>query len=83
MIKAKARYGFKNIVVDDCPFCHHTHYHNHPVGEGVRMADCFQGEYLLDFEPAQPSGQGEDTDEVDPIVSALRNLGDSISPPHR
>lgn len=48
--KAKARYGGTGrIVVDDCPFCHHTHYHNPPVGEGQRAADCYQGEYILDF----------------------------------
>ena len=67
MIKAKARYGFKNIVVDDCPFCHHTHYHNHPVGEGVRMADCFKGEYLLDFEAAEQI--------VQPTVATCPNCG--------
>ena len=53
MVKAKARYGYKGIVVDDCPFCHRSHRHNHPVGEGVRMAECFGGEYLLDFEAAE------------------------------
>ena len=53
MVKAKARYGYKGIVVDDCPFCHRTHRHNHSVGEGVRMAECFGGEYLLDFEAAE------------------------------
>ena len=72
MIKAKARYGFKNIVVDDCPFCHHTHYHNHPVMEGVRMADCFQGEYLLDFEAAQPSGQ-EDLPKTHCVICGQSN----------
>jgi hypothetical protein len=55
MVKAKARYGYKGIVVDDCPFCHRSHRHNHPVGEGVRMAECFGGEYLLDFEAAEQS----------------------------
>ena len=55
MLKAKARWGFKRIVVDDCPYCHRTHYHNAPVGEGARMADCFKGEYLLDFEAAEQS----------------------------
>lgn len=51
MQKVKARFGGSGrIVVDYCPFCHHTHYHNQPVGEGQRMADCFKGEYLLDFE---------------------------------
>ncbi len=53
LIKAKARLGFRNIVVDDCPYCHRTHYHNPPIAEGVRMADCFKGEYLLDFEAAE------------------------------
>lgn len=46
---AKARYGFNRIVVDDCPYCHKTHYHGFPIGDGQRMADCFQGEYILDF----------------------------------
>jgi hypothetical protein len=59
MIKAFARFGGTGrIVVDDCPYCHRTHYHNPPVGEGRREADCFNGEYLLSFEkpePAQPS----------------------------
>jgi len=59
--KAKARYGYGTgrIIVDDCPYCHKTHYHNLPVGEGQRMADCYQGEYILDFsdktdDPASP-----------------------------
>lgn len=60
MVKAKARYGYKGIVVDDCPFCHRSHRHNHPVGEGVRMAECFGGEYLLDFEAAQQSAQADE-----------------------
>ncbi|MFA6213486.1 MAG: hypothetical protein WC714_28880 [Candidatus Obscuribacterales bacterium] len=49
--KAKARigYGTNRIIVDNCPYCHRTHYHNLPVGEGLRMADCYQGEYILDF----------------------------------
>lgn len=47
---AKAIYGANGrIVVNDCPFCHRTHYHSLPVGNGQRMADCFQGEYVFDF----------------------------------
>lgn len=57
MLKAKARWGFQRIVVDDCPYCHRTHYHNAPVGEGARMADCFRGEYMLDFEDTQRGTQ--------------------------
>lgn len=53
MLKAKARWGFNRIVVDDCPYCHRAHYHNAPIGEGARTADCFRGEYLLDFESAE------------------------------
>lgn len=60
-VKAKARVGGTGrIVVDDCPFCHKTHYHMLPEGDGQRLADCFRGEYILDFtdepdEPAQPA----------------------------
>ena len=56
---AKARYGYGTgrIIVDDCPYCHKTHYHNPPVGEGQRMADCYQGEYILDFSDAVPSAK--------------------------
>ena len=51
MKTAKARFGIKGgIVVDECPYCHKKHYHNLPVGEGQRMADCLQGEYILDFD---------------------------------
>lgn len=51
--KAKARFGFRNrIVVDNCPFCHKTHYHS--IGSSdddfTRMPDCFKGKYLLTFE---------------------------------
>jgi hypothetical protein len=50
MKTAKARFGYAGrIVVDECPYCHKSHCHNPPVGEGQRMADCFQGEYILDF----------------------------------
>ena len=80
MIKAKARYGFKNIVVDDCPFCHHTHYHNHPVGEGVRMADCFKGEYLLDFEAAEQSVQRTaDSGDQLPADQIVKNYNRAVS----
>jgi hypothetical protein len=40
------------LVVDQCPYCLHTHHHS--IGEwsgggvyGIREADCFNGEYLL------------------------------------
>lgn len=57
---AKARIGGSGrIVVDSCPYCLRTHYHNLPVGEGQRMADCFMGEYTLDFNTTQ---KGEQTD---------------------
>lgn len=60
--KAKARFGHGTgrIIVDDCPFCHRTHYHNPPVDSGQRMADCFQGEYILDFEPEKPEWTAEE-----------------------
>ena len=48
MIKAKATYGFHRVIVSDCPYCHKEHSHS-ANSEGVRMADCGQGEYLLDF----------------------------------
>ena len=51
VLTAKARFGGSGrIVVDDCHYCHRTHYHSLPVGEGQRLAECFIGEYLLDFE---------------------------------
>ena len=47
---AKAYIGYAGrIVVSDCPFCHHTHHHSQPIGDGQRMADCFMGEYIFDF----------------------------------
>jgi hypothetical protein len=64
MKTAYARFGGTGrIVVDDCPYCHRTHYHNQPVGEGRREADCFRGEYILSFdEPATlpPAEEGND-----------------------
>ena len=51
MKTAIARLGFgKGIIVDDCPYCHKTHYHLFPIGKGQRMADCLMGEYILDFD---------------------------------
>lgn len=65
ILKAKARYGFRGrIVVDTCPYCSRTHHHN-PGGSDDdlrRLADCFKGEYVLDFSPEpldaeQPEGE--------------------------
>lgn len=58
--KAKARYGFRGrIVVDVCPYCGKTHHHNPgPDDDDLqRLADCFKGEYVLDFsgKPADPA----------------------------
>lgn len=48
--RAKARFGFgSRIIVEDCPYCHRQHVHYSPVGEGQHAADCFLGEYILDF----------------------------------
>lgn len=49
--KVKARYslGTNRIIVDKCPYCGGMHYHSLPVGEGQRLADCYKGEYVLDF----------------------------------
>lgn len=58
--KVKARFGFmKMIVVDECPYCHKTHHHNEPVGNGRRMADCFRSEYVLDFEDSEQRKQAK------------------------
>lgn len=54
--KARFSYGTGRIIVDECPYCHKTHYHNLPVGESKRMADCFQGEYVLDFNETPNKG---------------------------
>ena len=78
MVKAKARYGYKGIVVDDCPFCHRTHRHNHPVGEGVRMAECFGGEYLLDFEAAEYRVQADECPVCGGAKYVLANDGNAI-----
>ena len=47
---AEARHsGLGKIVVDKCPYCGGTHYHNYPEAEGIREAECLRGEYKLDF----------------------------------
>ena len=48
MKTAKAVHGFKRVIVPDCPYCHKEHQHSEG-SEGSRMADCLQGEYILDF----------------------------------
>lgn len=49
--KAKARFGFKRVVVEECPYCHQEHTHSSPADNGEkRMADCLLGEYILEFE---------------------------------
>lgn len=45
---AKAVNGFKRVIVPDCPYCHKEHEHS-AGSNGVRTADCGQGEYILDF----------------------------------
>jgi hypothetical protein len=61
-IVAKARFGFKStIVVDDCPFCHETHYHHMPVGSYHRMPDCFRGIYILDFSEKEVVDETKET----------------------
>lgn len=55
--KVKARYGFRDrIVVDVCLYCGKAHYHNPggPDDDLQRLADCFKGEYILDFSGEQP-----------------------------
>jgi hypothetical protein len=50
--KVRARIsGFRGrIVVDICPYCKGTHYHSPSSSQiEVRLADCFKGEYILDF----------------------------------
>lgn len=49
MKTAKARVINNRIVVDVCPYCGWIHYHLPPIGDGIRLADCFKGEYVLDF----------------------------------
>lgn len=48
--RAQARLAINVIVVDRCPYCARTHRHS-PAADGAlqRMADCFSGEYILDF----------------------------------
>jgi hypothetical protein len=62
-LKAQARYsGYRDrIVVDCCPYCGGTHYHG-ATGDDQgqsREADCFRGEYKLDFTPLQVKGESE------------------------
>lgn len=57
--EAQARYdgvaspsGARSIIVDRCPYCQRMHRHMEVVGvkdAGLRMADCFKGEYQLTF----------------------------------
>lgn len=49
---AYATIGKNTIVVNDCPYCHGTHYHGNggfrPLGiSGSRVADCGGGQYEL------------------------------------
>jgi len=48
MVTALAVNGFKEVIVPDCPYCHKKHLHSEG-SVGARMADCLQGEYVLDF----------------------------------
>lgn len=43
--------GARRIIVDSCPYCGHTHRHIEALGETAnqRLADCFRGEYVLQF----------------------------------
>lgn len=63
-VTAHARYGgvaspvsgARRIIVDKCPHCGRTHTHMEVVGVvdgGMRMADCFKGEYRLVFDEVQ------------------------------
>lgn len=45
---AQASRGFKCTVVADCPYCHQRHEHGEDA-QGVREAECLQGEYLLEY----------------------------------
>lgn len=71
MQTAKAVHGFKRVIVPDCPYCHKEHSHSEG-SDGARMADCLQGEYVLDFSstpnkaftrPASAVGTGGESDE--------------------
>jgi hypothetical protein len=43
-------YGSTRIVVDECPYCGHTHRHMwSPDVPMRRLADCERGEYVLVF----------------------------------
>lgn len=42
--------GARRIIVDRCPYCGKTHTHLEGGETNQRMADCFQGEYVLVFE---------------------------------
>jgi len=50
VLPAKATHGFHQVIVKDCPYCHGVHTHS-AGAEGVRTAECLQGEYILDFTP--------------------------------
>lgn len=41
--------GSHRIIVDVCPFCQGKHHHSLPIGKAQRMAECLQGQYVLDF----------------------------------
>lgn len=54
MVTAKATIGYTtNSILAACPYCGNVHRHSLPVGDGKRMADCFKGEYVLDFTPSE------------------------------
>lgn len=72
MQTAKAVHGFKRVIVPDCPYCHKEHSHSER-SDGARMADCLQGEYILDFS-ITPNTSAEPTEAGDsctPDVNVL------------
>ncbi len=47
----KTTYGYRRVIISDCPFCHKEHSHSATSNNGEkRMADCLLGEYILEIQ---------------------------------
>lgn len=76
---AKAVHGFKRVIVPVCPYCHGEHQHAENA-QGVRMADCLQGEYQLDSNAVDDDQSAKSYPQISrkPVDKSVDNLVDSL-----